>query len=97
MSDKNISFKEAGRKVFRTAFGDRLVDIFLPVRSHAIRGILSGRMAVPNLRIFTSRISACLGISADVIFLTGLFILIAFVQDNSLPKDDHTQWEGKNG
>ncbi len=97
MSDKNISFKEAGRKVFRTAFGDGLVDIFLLVRSHAIRGILCGRMALPNLRSLTSRLSDCLGISAGVIFLIGLFKLITFVQDNALPTIAQIHWEGKNG
>jgi hypothetical protein len=37
------------------------------------------------------------GISAGVIFLIGLFKLITFVQDNSLPTDDPMQWEGNNG
>ncbi len=42
MSEKNISIKEAGRKVFRTAFGDRLMDTSLPVWSQATWGILCG-------------------------------------------------------
>ena len=37
------------------------------------------------------------GISAAIIFLTGLIKLIKFLQDNPLPTDESMQWEGENG
>jgi MFS family permease len=37
------------------------------------------------------------GILTGIIFLTGLFKLITFVQDNPLPKDDQIQWQSNNG
>lgn len=37
------------------------------------------------------------GISAGIIFLTGLIKLITFINDNPLPTDEAMQWEGENG
>ena len=37
------------------------------------------------------------GISAGIIFLTGLVKFFKFLRDNPLPTDDSMQWEGENG
>jgi len=37
------------------------------------------------------------GISAAIIFLTGLIKFFKFLRDNSLPTDESLQWEGENG
>jgi hypothetical protein len=37
------------------------------------------------------------GISAAIIFLTGLIKFFKFLQDNPLPTDASLQWEGENG
>ena len=37
------------------------------------------------------------GISAAIIFLTGLVKFFKFLRDNPLPTDDSMQWEGENG
>ncbi|MES0360420.1 MAG: hypothetical protein ABUK20_05850 [Anaerolineales bacterium] len=37
------------------------------------------------------------GISAAIIFVTGLIKFFKFLQDNPLPTDESLQWEGENG
>jgi hypothetical protein len=60
-------------------------------------GFIVGEWLYQTFGVSHHGIPIVFGISTGVIFLTGLFKLITFVQNNPLPTDDHVQWEGNNG
>jgi len=80
-----------------------LAGYFLDVTRFYIYGLLlSGGFIVGEWLYQTFGVShhgypIVFGISAGIIFLIGLFKLIAFVQANPLPTDETMQWEGNNG